>query len=159
MSLAQTPIQAAVAAPPTDLRAGRRLAATVVFAASAGLLGVAAWLSPDHSGLGTHTQLALPACGWVSGLGIPCPTCGMTTAFAAAADGDLLGSMKAQPLGFLLALSTAMAAVVSAYVMATGSALGGHLVRMLGPRSGWTLLVLALVAWAYKIAAFRGLTP
>ncbi len=83
----------------------------------------------------------------------------MTTAFAAAADGDLLGSMKAQPLGFLLALSTAMAAVVSAYVMATGSRSGGHLVRMLGPRSGWTLLVLALVAWAYKIAAFRGLTP
>lgn len=79
----------------------------------------------------------------------------MTTAFAAAAEGNLLASLRAQPFGCLLAIATAVTAVVSAQVVVTGSALGGHMVRLFGPRIGWTLLVLALLGWAYKIAAFK----
>jgi hypothetical protein len=139
--------------------AGRRVAGAAVCLACAGILGVAAWLTPDASGLGTHRQLGLPACGWVHGLGIPCPTCGMTTAFAAAADGHFLGSMRAQPLGFVLAIATGMTAVAAGYVAATGSALGGHLVRLLDRRIGWAFLVLALASWGYRIVVHKGLLP
>lgn len=138
-----------------SVRSRRRIAAAMVFAASAGLLGVAAWLTPEKGGMGTHLQLGLPPCGWITGLQIPCPTCGMTTAFAAAAEGNLLASLRAQPFGCLLALATAVTAVVAAQVLVTGSALGGHMVRLFGPRVGWTMLVLALLGWAYKIAAFK----
>lgn len=103
----------------------------------------------------THRQLNLPPCGWVTGFGIPCPTCGMTTAFAAAADGDLIASFKAQPLGCALAIVAAASTAVSAYVAVTGSAIGGHFLRLVTPRFGWTMLVLLVVAWLYKITAVK----
>lgn len=80
----------------------------------------------------------------------------MTTAFAWAAHGSLLRSFAAQPFGCVLAIATAAACVVSAYVVVTGSAVGGRLLRLLGPGVGWVVLGLALAAWAYKIAVFRG---
>jgi hypothetical protein len=135
------------------------MTAGVIGAACLALLGVAAWLEPDTSGLGTHRQLFLAPCGWVTGFGVPCPTCGMTTAFACAADGRFLASLRAQPLGALLAVATSVAGLVALYVAWTGSALGGHMVRLLTPRVGWALLAAAGLAWAYKIAVFRGFLP
>lgn len=127
----------------------------VVFAAAAALLGVAAYLEPNASGLATHRQLNLPPCGWVVGFGIPCPTCGMTTAFAAAAEGRLVMSFLAQPLGFLLAVLTAGTAVVSAFVAVTGSAVGGLFLRLVTPRVGWITIAALAAAWIYKIIDFR----
>ncbi len=126
-----------------------------MLAACLTLLLVADRLSPDASGMGTHRQLGLPACGWVAGFGIPCATCGMTTAFAAAADGDLVASFRAQPFGAMLALATGVAAVVSAFVLLTGSAVGGLVFRILTPRTAAVLGVLAVLAWVYKIAVVR----
>lgn len=79
----------------------------------------------------------------------------MTTAFAAAADGDFVASAKAQPLGFLLAVATAGAAVVSGFVALTGSAIGGHFLRLVTPRFGWLVLVSLVAAWLYKVAAMK----
>ena len=138
-----------------DLRLTRRAIALATLVASMALLVVADRLSPDASGMGTHRQLGLPACGWVDGFGLPCMTCGMTTAFAAAADGDLAGAFRAQPFGALLALATGVTAVVSAYVLLTGSAVGGLVFRFLTPRTAAVLGVLAVLAWIYKIAIVR----
>lgn len=79
----------------------------------------------------------------------------MTTAFAAAADGDFLSSFRAQPMGLLLALATAAVALVGTYVAATGSALGGHLLRLVTPRFGWFVAGMLIAAWLYKIVTFR----
>lgn len=120
------------------------------------VLSLAAWLTPSDAGLGTHEQLRMPACGWVSTLELPCPTCGMTTAFAHAADGNLLQSALTQPLGCILALLCAMAVIVGVYVAVTGS----PVLRMLGsiwrPRLGWMMLAVAMLAWGYKILSFKG---
>ncbi len=74
----------------------------------AGLLAVlatAAMLRPDPSGLGTHTHLHLPPCGFYLALGKPCPSCGMTTAFAWMMHGQPVRAFEAQPAGVAVFLS------------------------------------------------------
>ena len=94
-------------------------------------------------------------------MGVPCPSCGMTTSFAWAMEGDLLASLIAQPMGMLLALASAMVVIGGLWAAITGAQihrpLGDVLLR---GRVGWSLLVLWLVAWAWKIWAFKaGVTP
>lgn len=69
-----------------------------------GLLAVAAWLSPDPSGQGTHRQLGLPGCTMYTIIGIRCPGCGMTTSWAHTMDGDLSGALRANVAGTMLCL-------------------------------------------------------
>lgn len=135
---------------------GRRLIAATLAAVSAVLLGVATWLHPASAGIGTHEELGLPECSWPTLMGIPCPTCGMTTAFSYAAHGQLEKSFITQPMGCVLAVATAMMLLVSAYVLATGSRLGERLARLWTWRVGWSFVVAIAAAWVYKIASFRG---
>ena len=129
----------------------------VVAIGAATLLGLAAYLEPSPSGLGTHTQLAMPTCGWIVTMDLPCPTCGMTTAFAHAANGNLLASLGAQPLGAALALVTAMVLLVAGYVAATGSVIGSAFAGLWSGRAAWILAVVATAAWAYKVLVYKGL--
>lgn len=69
-----------------------------------GLLGVARGLRPDPRGFGTHTQLGLRPCAFASLTGRPCPSCGMTTAWAYLTRGCLKDSWRANPAGCLIAL-------------------------------------------------------
>ena len=100
----------------------RRLIGAVVAVFAVGALGVAAWLEPSPDGLGTHSQvLNMPPCGWIAMIDLPCPTCGMTTSFAHAAEGNLLEAFVVQPMGAFLSVVVAMALVVGLYVALTGS--------------------------------------
>ncbi|MBM3787244.1 MAG: DUF2752 domain-containing protein [Acidobacteria bacterium] len=72
--------------------------------AAGGVLAVAAGLIPDGNGLGTHTQLGLPACGFRTLTGKACPSCGLTTSFALAVRGRFLDAAAVQPFGFGLFL-------------------------------------------------------
>jgi hypothetical protein len=135
-------------------RQRRRVVAAILVLATGSLLLVAAWLSPAEGGHGTHTQMGLPPCGWVVGMGIPCPSCGMTTSFAHAANGNLLGALKAQPAGAVLALGTAMVLVLSSWVLWTGSAIGAFWFERLGRRFFILGGLLVLGAWIYKIITF-----
>lgn len=120
------------------------------------MIGIAAWLQPSPAGHGTHQALGLAPCGWMSGMGIPCPTCGMTTAFSYAAHGELLAALRAQPMGLLLAVGTAAVGLVSAQVALTGSRLGHVLGARFTPRTILLLAGLALLAWGWKLLAVRG---
>lgn len=75
---------------------------TCVASCGAFVLAVAAVLEPDPLGYGTHTQLGLPPCGFRSLTGMPCPGCGLTTAFAHAVRGDWPSALDANPLGVVL---------------------------------------------------------
>jgi hypothetical protein len=123
-----------------------------------GILLVAAWFEPSPTGLGTHSQSGLmPTCGWIQTMDTPCPTCGMTTAFAHAADGHLLASFLAQPMGCVLAVATAMALLLGMHAALTGSAAVGAMSRLWGRRTGWWLGAFIVIAWVYKIIAYKGL--
>ena len=93
---------------PRILRPLAHAAYGLVWAGLAGVFALSAWLRPDASGLGTHTQLHLPPCGFYEVFHKPCPSCGMTTAFAWMMHGRPLEAVRAQPAGaavFLAALA------------------------------------------------------
>lgn len=138
----------------TPLR--KRLIPSLVFAPTLGVLILASLLTPTAAGHGTHTQLGLPPCGMMTLMGAPCPTCGMTTAFAHATDGDLLASWRTQPAGALLALIAAMAVLVSGYALATGAPLEPVLAPLARPRTIWIGGAVLLLAWVYKILSVYG---
>lgn len=118
----------------------------------AGPLVFAATLTPSTEGIGTHTQMGLPECGFKLATGLPCATCGCTTAFAHAADGSLLSSLMTQPFGALLALSLAVFALITAWSAVSGMALAplGRIITTKGFVLSW--LVILFAAWGYKAA-------
>jgi len=139
--------------PPATSRA--RLLTGLIALGCLAVMGVAAWMTPSPAGIGTHCSLGLPPCSWVDRLDIPCPTCGMTTAFAHAADGHFLQSFKTQPLGTVIALGVA----VTFWLTLTDTVLGSHLGRSMLTLGRawllWTIGILALLAWLYKIWVFK----
>lgn len=132
----------------------RRNAAWLALACGA-VLGVAVYLHPDSRGLGTHRQLGLGPCGFVLTTGLPCPTCGMTTAFSHTVRGQLIRAFFAQPAGMLLALGTIVTFFTSLWVLFTGRMPHWplRLVMWLSPyRLLLILLVVLLAAWGFKLA-------
>ena len=130
----------------------RRVKAGIVFSICLGVLIVAANLRADKRGMGTHQQLGLHECQFKLQNGYPCPTCGMTTAFTHAASGRLIASAGVQPAGMILAILTAMSAIVSGYILVTGSAvmiLVWSMVKMRMLIAG--LLLLLGLGWGYTI--------
>lgn len=127
--------------------------ALCILASCAAVLAVAAWLTPDPSGLGSHRQLGGPACTWVMLFGYPCPTCGMTTAFAHTVRGQFLSAFAAQPAGLALALLAMAAVGVSLSVLATGRVWAVNWFRV--PPASVPLVILAVVlaGWVYKLVA------
>lgn len=142
--------------PPVRLSAAERAASLAVAVAASAPLVIAAFLRPDPSGIGTHTQLGIPTCMWPVTLGITCPSCGMTTAFAHAAAGNLWTSFWTQPMGFLLALLCASAAMLGVLGAVTGSRLGYWLCRSPGRAGWWMLGAFALASWFWTTARLKG---
>jgi hypothetical protein len=52
--------------------------------------------------MGTHQQLGLPPCSFKEMVGVPCPSCGMTSSFSLLLHGDVLNSLKANFAGTAL---------------------------------------------------------
>ena len=130
---------------------GRVIAANIAILAIA-LLAVAASIRPDAAGYGTHCQLGLAPCNYRLVTGRPCPTCGMTTAFASFVHGDLLGALRAQLLGTVLAALTLLAAIGGCATALFGIDFSPVLRPVFVERIGWlyALVILAAVSWGIK---------
>lgn len=140
---------AAAPAPAADsARSDARWVGLLVAGACWAVVGVAAWLSPDPSGTGTHTQLGLPACGMLARTGWPCPTCGMTTAFAAMAHAQAGRAFRAQPAGATLFLAVAALGLLAGVQAAVGRGLLG---RVLRPWMAVAAAALIVLGWAVLI--------
>ena len=119
---------------------GRLLAAVMAMALLVPLV-VACFLEPDAKGYGTHQQLGFPPCTLVALCGVRCPTCGMTTAWAAVVRGRLLDGLTANAGGVLLAF------------LAIGSVVGLTAIAWLGRRPRWFPDTNGLAWGAMAVAA------
>ena len=132
-----------------------RLKAMMVVCAAIFLLGLAACLQPESQGIGTHQQLGLPQCGWILAVNIPCPTCGMTTAWSHAVRGELPSAFLAQPMGMLLAISTVVIASGALFSVLTGYSFNALLYRFSPWKVFIVVVILTLASWGFKILLHR----
>jgi hypothetical protein len=129
-----------------------RAVSAIAALACLSVLVTAAWLRPDPHGFGTHQQLGFAPCAFKQRTGLPCPSCGYTTAFSYFARGKPLASFYTQPMGAVLALAAAAAVWVGSYIVLTGRPV--HRLLRLVPSRYYLmpLLALALLAWGWKVA-------
>jgi hypothetical protein len=125
-------------------------------AAGAGLLGlllVAAWLEPSPNGRGTHRQLGLPPCTFLTLFGRPCPTCGMTTAWACLMKGQWQNACRANAGGTLLGILAATAVPWLLGSAMRGAWLGGPLGDSTIAWIATAVLLVTLIDWAFRLLA------
>jgi hypothetical protein len=132
-----------------------RLSAAMMAAALLVPLVIACLLEPNARGHGTHQQLGFPPCTLVALCGIRCPTCGMTTSWAALVRGRLSEGLAANVGGVLLAVG------------AIGSVIGLSSIAILGRRPKWfpgtngfawggiVIAAVTLVDWVIRILLLR----
>ncbi len=128
-----------------------RRGAAMAAAAIVAVLGLAAILTPDERGLGTHQQLGLPPCMTETVFGIPCPFCGMTTSFSHMAHGQIAEAITVQPagaLGFVVAAALALGCIVT---VATGTAPTKWKAVRHSPYLYAIAGVIIATAWVYKV--------
>lgn len=115
------------------------------------VLGTAVYLPPNAAGHGTHEGLGMPPCGFMLRSGLPCPTCGMTTAFSHFVRGHLIESFMVQPGGFVFAVLSMGLMLGGGVIAATGSTYyvdwNGIAVRLM-----MTLGFVILFGWGFKLA-------
>ncbi len=140
--------------PPT-LRS-RRLKALLVALCAVVIVATAAWLSPSDEGVGTHRQLGLPQCGWILAGDVPCPTCGMTTAFSYTVRGNLISGIKTQPFGMLVAIVVVLTGLLGFTIALTGRPVEAFWYRWMTTKTILIVSAMAAFAWVYKILAHRG---
>jgi hypothetical protein len=132
-----------------------RLIAAVVMLACGVPLVASAWLSPDASGIGTHRQLGYMPCLIPAVTGYPCPTCGMTTAFAHAVRGRWFDAFRAQPMGWVLAVAAMAAVALSLAVLVSGRGWSVNWYRISPVKVILLVVLLFAAAWVYKIMTLR----
>lgn len=107
-------------------------------------------MDASPKGFGTHEQLGLPMCGVLMNTGIPCVTCGVTTAMTHAAHGRLADAFYTQPAGLVAAIFTAIAGIVALYALVVGLPLGPLARWLWRPATVWSLAGVVLMSWVYK---------
>jgi hypothetical protein len=140
-------------------QAKARIVGLALFLPTAAVLGIAAWLEPDPSGVGTHTQLGLSGCAMLTWTGWPCPMCGMTTTFSLLAHLRVVDAVRNQPFGLLLFGATVLTCGVGLLellaprrrVEAALDWMAAHEVAL----AGGTLAGL-LAGWVHKIIVLQG---
>jgi hypothetical protein len=117
------------------------------------VLLIAARLTPDPHGYGSHTgkPLGMASCQFMERTGLPCPSCGMTTSFTWFVRGNVAASIYVQPMGAMLAFLAACSVWVGLYIGLTGRPVH-RLLRLVPSRYYLVpLFALAILAWAWKI--------
>jgi len=139
-----------------------RLAWAGVGVVCGAVLTIAAVITPDPRGLGTHQQLLrLAPCSFVLTSGLPCPTCGMTTSFAWMLHGHPLKAFLVQPAGAVLCLATVALLLFSLWVVCSGNIVSPDWTRIGPVKLMLAVGLLILGGWAFKIVhgLLTGLLP
>ncbi len=136
------------------MRSGCDKALSVLgLAVASTVLGVARGLHPSLAGVGTHLQLGLPPCRFLLVLGIPCPSCGLTTSFAFAAHLQFGQAFLASPFGLLLFFTTVLA-IPASCLQLWKRVSWKSIFRVVDVRelASWTVAAY-LASWLFKLVA------
>jgi hypothetical protein len=117
------------------------------------VLAIARVLEPHPDGLGTHRALGIPPCMFLTWFELPCPTCGMTTAFAHLARGQVLASVRAHPLGLPLFALTALTPVLALRHAFRGDSLATVVERHRLDHISLGLALVLVATWLARVAA------
>lgn len=123
------------------------------------IFGLSALLVPAADGHGTHTQLGLGDCSFLSLTDQPCPMCGATTSFALMAHLRPLDALVNQPFAVLLFLMAAAGFGIAVAEVLDPRQRWARLSRWLEPREGWLALAflgLMGLGWIYKVVQMGG---
>jgi hypothetical protein len=131
-----------------------RLAAVLVIAGAIATVTLLAATEPDPRGHGTHEQLGLMPCSWPGRFGMPCPTCGVTTAASHLVHFAPIDAFTTQPFGAALAASGILLAILALHDLLRGRPYLDRLARL--PLVGITIGAVAtfLLAWLYTTLTF-----
>lgn len=124
---------------------------------------VAGWaialrLTPDTKGLGTHKQLGLPECPVAAMTNQGCPTCGMTTAMAWLARGQVVKAAQANMAGLLLGIGLGSTLVWSVSCVVKGRPVGFDEWDKPLLYGAGGLFLFAVTTWGIRICQLRGST-
>ncbi len=123
----------------------------ILFVAAAVIIGSRA-LTPDPSGYGTHRQFFMLPCFFRALTHLPCPLCGLTTAFTLTARGQIIEGFESHVLGPPLFAAAGLVALVSGLSLLPGmSCLGRAMGILHSPKAARWLLLLVLVAWPVNV--------
>ena len=115
---------------------------------------IAALLTPDARGLGTHEQLGFGACPSLTFFHIPCAFCGMTTTFALMVRGHLIAGFLTQPAGAVLFMGAAFACSVSLAMVVAGRTPSWAGTGIFNKRFFLTGAGVIVGSWIYKVITF-----
>ena len=130
-----------------------------LFSASFVILVLAYSLEPDQSGIGTHQQLGLEPCGFLTRMKIPCMMCGMTTSFSLYMHVEILDAIVNQPFSLFIFAGTLYTCCLSLLDLIAPRA---RLTRFFNfiqnlSRTYYVLaLILFLGSWIFKITIHNG---
>lgn len=130
---------------------GQRIIAAVIVLATAAFFGVFALAGRYNIDMGR----LLGYCGFKQRTGLPCPTCGMTTATLAFAQGRVIEAFYTQPACALLCSVAAAAALVALIVAVSGVYF--HFIERFFAQIKLKYMILALIiivaaGWAVTLA-------
>lgn len=116
-----------------------RACALVLVLGLGSVLGLAGYLDPSPLGHGTHQQLGLAGCSFLTLTGYACPMCGATTTFALMADLRWLEGFLNQPFAALLFCVTVCTFILSLW-------------EVVQPRQRWSRVLGWLEPWELRVA-------
>jgi hypothetical protein len=121
-----------------------RIAWSIFFTVATAVVVTAAMLTPSPLGHGTHTQLGLPPCGFLS-------FTGLTTSFAHMVRFEVVGAARANPFGVPLFLVTFFSIPISALGLVRGWGVLDTLDRMRFERVAILLALCSIVSWGMRL--------
>ena len=116
-----------------------RKLSVVLMLGTGAVLAIAVWLVPDAEGHGTHLQLGLNSCSFLTMTGQPCPMCGATTTFTLFGEAQPIAAIINQPFAALLFVLTVFLFVVS-------------LTEVVLPRQRWSRMFAVLEPYEERLS-------
>lgn len=123
-----------------------------VMSAAATVLVIASRLNPSPKGFGTHQQLGLPPCPFLSITGLPCPGCGLTTSFAHMARFHFGAALLTQPFGVYAFFLTVLLIPLSAYLINRRLSLQMAFEARAIQFTLYLTIAFFVLGWVYKLA-------